>query len=258
MKPSVDTSALASAYETGGDSFAVAEAFAAAGFAVFPLKEGSKAPANPHGHKEATTDTDTITGWFSGRDGLGVGVVPASGGCVVADLDVKKGVDGVASFEKHAGVPASRGFVVGTPSGGKHLWFSSPGGVGSGRDVYPGVDWRSGRGYVAVHPGYTLLTGGYIPAAPPAFVAAVTTPTPHTPVREGVVLDGWKGVVTVSDVYEHFRPGEGGRSAVSCPNTVGHKHGDAKPSLNLGVVGMLSFVMGVGLRATKAGGAAGM
>ena len=78
----------------------------------------------------------------------------------VVDLDVKPGVDGLASISA-LGQDLPETLIVHTPSGGLHLYFQKPAGVyvPSRRAVLPGVDVRGEGGYV-VGPGSPHRTGG--------------------------------------------------------------------------------------------------
>lgn len=137
-------------------SLGVAVALARHGVAVFPCG-ADKAPRTSRGFKDATTDLLQVERWFS--DGLGarsrVGVVPASAGLAVLDLDTVEGGLALAEaqVELHTGVERqSHPHQVRTPSGGCHLWFSigeQPGPqVANSR--WPAVDVRGDGGYVIV------------------------------------------------------------------------------------------------------------
>ena len=45
-------------------------AYARRGWPVFPCQPGQKIPATPHGYRDATTDPEQITAWFSRHPGL--------------------------------------------------------------------------------------------------------------------------------------------------------------------------------------------
>ena len=124
----------------------MARVYADKGLAVLPLIPGGKTPACEHGHKDATADLETIDRWWSENPSYNIGAVPASIGCMVVDLDVKGGKNGIAEFDRlskqHTGRPAPPSKTVRTPSGGLHLWFTgtvekdgAAGALGLGIDI---------------------------------------------------------------------------------------------------------------------------
>ena len=138
-------------------------ACAARRWPVFPLRPDSKVPAFDRGHLDATTDPDTICAWWS--DVLtgapldrNIGVRPVAGAWMVADLDVKNGVDGPANYEAAGG--AIDGVVTQTPSGGYHVFLAGPDIATTAGRIAPGVDTRSSDGYV-VGPGSTINGKAY-------------------------------------------------------------------------------------------------
>lgn len=165
------------------------------GFAVFPLRPGTKLPAVARDwERHATTDPDRLAHLIRpARANLAVACGPS--GLIVLDLDVAKGpgpaaADGAAPGSA-AGAAPDRGegsdpvsdpasgadalraladgrpipgtFTVATPSGGLHLYFRAPEGVAlrntAGR-LGPLIDTRSRGGYV-VAPGSVLPSGPY-------------------------------------------------------------------------------------------------
>ena len=137
---------------------------ARAGVPVFPCAERdtsrlkAKSPLTKNGFKDRSTDEKVIRGWWKKWPDALAGVVPGDAGAVVIDLDVKKGVDGVAAFRELVAdwrdYPAMR-----TPSGGEHIWMAAPKGeLGNARGALPkGIDVRCDHGYVCLG---TLADGG--------------------------------------------------------------------------------------------------
>lgn len=132
---------------------------AAKGKPVFPVNI-KKAPLTPNGFKDATTDPDTIKEMFSrpGVAGIGIPTGPETD-LLVIDRDRKHGVDGIASCKA---LEAELGELPDTlrqrtGSGGDQLFFQYPDGVEipcSVGKVAPGIDIRSGGGYVVVAPSH--------------------------------------------------------------------------------------------------------
>ncbi|GGS61417.1 bifunctional DNA primase/polymerase [Actinokineospora fastidiosa] len=188
-------------------------AAAARGWPVFPMVPGGKAPAVKNWEARATLDPDRIRRcWSAGPYNIGIATGPA--GLVVVDLDTAKpdddpapppwntpgiaeGLDVLAALAEQAGHPVPLDtYLVGTPSGGLHLYFTAPAGVRlrctageRGNGLGWKVDTRAWGGCVAapgslidgrpytVHPApvaplpdwlTTLLTPKPIPAAPAA------------------------------------------------------------------------------------------
>lgn len=130
---------------------------ARAGVPVFPCAERdtsrlkAKSPLTKKGFKDRSTDEKVIRGWWKKWPDALAGVVPGDVGAVVIDLDIKKGVDGVAAFRElvpdYEDFPAMR-----TPSGGEHIWMAAPKGeLGNARGALPkGIDVRCDHGYVCL------------------------------------------------------------------------------------------------------------
>lgn len=176
-----------------------AAALAERGFAVFPLKVGSKYPATPdhreedctrndsrcrNGHQgwepRATTDPGRIQrGWASTPYNVGVACGPSR--LVVVDLDMPKpeegkdlpddwklpgvedGKDVFAWICQAAGMDWPHTFTVATPSGGWHLYFAAPENLelrNSADKLGPMIDTRANGGYV-VGAGSVTAAGAY-------------------------------------------------------------------------------------------------
>ena len=138
----------------------------------------------PHGLKDATTDPDRITRWFSTRAWLNVGA--STTGFLALDVDPRNGgEESLAALEKQQGALPETWRTL-TGGGGEHIWFRAPEGrtirnnkgkLGAGLDVkteggyvITPPSWHiSGRPYawsVDHHPGDVAL------ADPPAWLVA--------------------------------------------------------------------------------------
>lgn len=140
-------------------------ALAARGLAVFPLIEGGRIPAVSQWPERATTDPAAIRKLWTSHDPVlnvrrvrpfNVGV--HCSGHLVVDVDTKGGRQGDASLAEIGMLWADSDdwadtLVVRTPSGGRHIYLSSPQPVGNSvGKLGDGLDIRSDRGYV-VGPG---------------------------------------------------------------------------------------------------------
>jgi Bifunctional DNA primase/polymerase, N-terminal len=150
-----------------------------------------------HGVYDATTEPDAVRALFDAAPwatGYGIACGRPPHQLIGVDLDVKTGIDSLASFDDLADahgftVPAT--VTVLTPSGGRHLWFTGPAGVEvpntAGR-LAPGIDVRGAGGYLA-GPGSLTLYGVYrlapgsalTPAPVPPALLRLLTRTGHPP-----------------------------------------------------------------------------
>lgn len=132
--------------------------YAAMGLAVFPIREKGKAPATPHGSKDATTDIAKIEAWWSVNPQYNVAIATGSksGGLVVIDLDVdeekgKNGYEVLREWEKqHGELPETCQSITGR--GGYHLFYRDSAFHHNAQALYDGVDIRGEGGYVVVPP----------------------------------------------------------------------------------------------------------
>jgi len=149
--------------------------WAAAGWYVFPLRPGSKAPLLPrsrdcdkschgtcgkdgHGAWDGTVDPERIRRWWGNNPNAGIG--GATVGRVVIDLDVQHGAPTDLPY------PPTREHLSGRGNGNKHLIYRAVDGglserIRSGTNVLgPGVDIRAGGGsYVVLPPTPHEATG---------------------------------------------------------------------------------------------------
>lgn len=174
-----------------GSNLAVALAHAKAGRPVFPCRPDNKRPLTEHGFKDASRDPDQIRQWWSQYpDAMPAIPMGRASGLAVLDLDVKDGKDGIAALRDLGLDPDTlTPCNVETMSGGRHLYFRWPEGLGcSVNKIAPGVDVRSEGGY-AIAPGATGEAGSYSPADPvpadlPEWPASLPTGRPAAPRRE--------------------------------------------------------------------------
>jgi len=150
--------------------------YAAAGIAVFPLQVREKKPyGRTTGLLAATTDADTVAGWWSGAVTIplkaddpqpqrlvrawpdsNIGIATgAPAGFWVLDLDGPEGMASLAALEERFGLlPAT---VEQTTGSGRHLCFAMPGPGGpairnSASRVGPKIDVRGDGGYIVAPP----------------------------------------------------------------------------------------------------------
>jgi hypothetical protein len=100
--------------------------YADQGISVFPCHP-NKAPATPHGFKNATADPELLKKQFF-KEGLFIGLPTGRiNGIVVIDFDIKDGwtLDSLNEAIKEYGeLPDT--FTVDTPSGGRHFYYYDP------------------------------------------------------------------------------------------------------------------------------------
>ena len=84
--------------------------YAACGFAVFPLRPGSKLPrSGSHGFYDATTEPAQIEAWWTENPDYNIGF-PVGDGIIAIDLDTNHGssdIDGVRTFEEYRQIRSS-------------------------------------------------------------------------------------------------------------------------------------------------------
>ena len=130
-------------------------ALAAAGFAVFPLAPGGKAPPpGTRGVTDATADPAAVRAAFAAAPrGCNVGL--ATAGLLAVDVDPAPGGGPNPWLTPAVRRELAAAPSVTTPRGGRHFYFRQPAGVSlrntRGR-LAPGVDTRAGGGYVVAPP----------------------------------------------------------------------------------------------------------
>ena len=153
-------------------------AYAAAGFPVFPCRDGgdrAKAPYTGSGFKEATTDPEQIKQWWAKWPHalIGVPMGAASGlWCLDIDRPKKQGdIDGLDSLQalldKHGALPNTASQT--SASSGKHYFFkydqkckfSNRAGT-----IAPKIDIRAQGGYIIIAPSVIPNVGKYTAGKP--------------------------------------------------------------------------------------------
>lgn len=159
-----------------GDNRQAALVLAARGLSVFPCKGGegesdddAKRPLpNCFWRRESTTDARRIERWWNAYPRAIPALDLAKSKLIVIDCDRPKvdGADGVewfAAWSEEHGLDLSAVPATTTLSGGRHLFFRNPDGLGNARGALPpkkacGVDVRGSGGYV-IAPGASLPDG---------------------------------------------------------------------------------------------------
>lgn len=134
--------------------------YAAAGFAVIPVKRSDKAPYTPNGVKDASTEPRTIRAWWAQWPDANVAIACGrpSGNVFVIDIDIKpeEGKHGDVSIHEwqavHGDFPNT--VVQITGSGGLHRFFHFDriSDYLNKVETIPGVDIRGDGAYVVVAP----------------------------------------------------------------------------------------------------------
>jgi len=134
-------------------ALARALAYARDGWPVFPCKPGRKEPDTRHGFKDATTDPERITAWWTAVPGRNVAIATGAPGPDVLDVDVRPDGSGYAALGrlKRAGLLEGSLAIVATPSGGLHAYYTGTG-QGSGRLPAHHLDFKAAGGYVLAPP----------------------------------------------------------------------------------------------------------
>lgn len=138
--------------------------YGSAGWFVHPLLPGDKRPATPNGVKDATTDPEQITAWWTATPDANIGIATGPSGLVVIDCDLRIGDDGTiktnglaawcAVVAEHV-AKEPRSFEVETPTGGVHIYFRAPADRtirNSAGKLGVGIDVRGDGGYVVAAP----------------------------------------------------------------------------------------------------------
>ena len=134
-------------------------AYAERRWPIFPCKPGQKVPATRNGVKDATCDLDRIRHWWSVDPDRNIGLATGEpSGLWVLDVDGDEGLDALVDLGH--GVPGT--LTAYTPSGGLHLLFLDPGGLGNtASKIARHVDSRGTGGYIVLAPSVHPNGGRY-------------------------------------------------------------------------------------------------
>lgn len=185
--------------------------FAARGWHVFPITPGAKKPpVIDRWETRASTDPHQINYWWQ-HTAYTIGIATGPSGLVVIDLDTTKpgetvpdrwaalgistGADVLQALARQHGGSVTPTYAVTTPSGGWHLYYTTPAGAPL-RNTQALLGWkidtRAHGGYV-VAPGCPVRPSGYQlvddrdPAELPGWLHQALTPTPPPPLSTPVV-----------------------------------------------------------------------
>lgn len=133
------------------------------GFAVFPLKAGTKVPhpkLAPHGFKSATADLEMVRAWWAECPDANVGL-PTGERVTVLDVDPRNGGGEVydALLDRFGNFP-NPSWQVETQSRGLHVYFRPDPRASKSGPLLPGIDIKDRGGYV-VAPGSVGELGPY-------------------------------------------------------------------------------------------------
>jgi len=151
--------------ETGHHTLDWALHYASLGYRVIPIRPGEKRPPISAWQDVATTNTGTITAWYTGKYatyGIGIVIFQAEDGIrdIAIDLDEhdsnSSGTATLRSHEKrHGTLPVT--ITAQTGSGGTHLLYKlkeshTDIGNGAGRLLGAGIDIRANNAQIVVTP----------------------------------------------------------------------------------------------------------
>lgn len=167
----------------------------------WPAGERAKSPIGtvvPNGFKDASSDADTVRGWWGRYPDAMIGaVVPDP--LLVLDVDPRNGGDLDALQNVLGGLPPTLTAFSGRNDGGRHLYFMRPPGVLSSRRLPPGIDLKV-SGYCIVPPSVHPATGQPYRWAPARVanlpdVAVTALRPPRRPVLVHSATNGAVGAV---------------------------------------------------------------
>lgn len=132
-----------------------AHQYADAGWPVFPCRPGAKEPATEHGFRDATTDHQQVSRWWSRQPEANVAIATGAPGPDVLDIDHHgEGRSGYPALGqlRRAGLVGQPSAMVRTPSCGAHLYYRGTEHQRNGHIEAAHVDFRSSGGYVVAPP----------------------------------------------------------------------------------------------------------
>lgn len=133
-----------------------AREYATAGIPVFPCRENAKEPATASGFKDATCDLAQIDAWWAENPSYNIALCPQDAGWCVVDLDPPVGEASWAKLLADHSWPEPDTYIVGTPRGGRHIYFTGELPSSASR-LGEKIDTRGVGSYVLVPP--SLVAG---------------------------------------------------------------------------------------------------
>jgi len=129
--------------------------YLARGWSVIPMQEKAKRPAVAwKAYQSKCVSEKTLHEWFRRSPDYNVGIVTgALSGLVVLDVDPRHGGDtSLRELEReHGSLPQTLESITG--GGGRHFYFSHPGGeVHNRTGIVPGIDLRGDGGCIVAPP----------------------------------------------------------------------------------------------------------
>lgn len=121
--------------------------YAEYGYAVIPLKPGTKEPATAHGITDATTDTEKIEAWWQENPAYNIGL--SATGLLIVDID---GPDNPWPHTQEQALDLAQVPISLTPRGGSHHVFKGGGFRNTSGALAPKVDTRADGGYIVAPP----------------------------------------------------------------------------------------------------------
>src|SRR5690242_18511463 len=128
-----------------GHLLEAAEAYAARGWHIFPLRPKAKQPARAGGFKKATTDVEAIHRYWTLYPQANIGIYPGPSGLCVIDIDGPVGERSALTLG--LGSLNTLTAQTGRSGGGRHLYFRHPGGHVGNAKIADGIDIRADAGY---------------------------------------------------------------------------------------------------------------
>ena len=129
-------------------------AYARRSWPVFPCLPGQKIPTTRHGYRDATTDPDQITEWFTRHPDWNLAIATGAPGPDVLDVDQHGPAgNGYAALGRlrRAGLLDGAATYVRTPNGGLHAYFTGTA-QRSGHLSAQHLDFLSAGGYILAPP----------------------------------------------------------------------------------------------------------
>lgn len=170
-----------------------AQAYAAAGSAVFPCVPGGKAPLTRHGLHDASTRSGRVTAWWHTWPEANIGLATGGDGFDVLDIDLHPSGSGFGGFDRlrRAGLVDGGTHLVRTPSGGIHAYYPAdpdrPQRSWGLAEAH--IDFRGAGGYVVAPPSLVTIDHDDAGAGAARRYAIIATGTHSAPLDAGAVRD---------------------------------------------------------------------